>query len=130
MSGVSGLVLDTGALIALETPGKRSRLTTALERLEAGARIVISAGCLAEVWRGSSRQARLAMLLRHRTTVVEQITTPVAKAIGVFLGRCPNADDIVDAHVVMLAIKYRLAALTSDPKDLLAIDPGLNVIQI
>ena len=127
---MSGLVLDTGALIALETPGKRRTLTTALERLDTDAKIVISAGCLAEVWRGSARQARLAMLLRHRTTVVEEITTPVAKAIGVFLGRYPNADDIVDAHVVMLANRYRLAAMTSDPKDLLAIDPKLPVIEV
>jgi PIN domain len=127
---VSGLILDTGALIALETPGKGRGLTAALDRMGADGRVVISAGCLAEAWRGAPRQARLAKLLRRRSTVVEEITTPVAKAIGAFLGRYPNADDIVDAHVVMLANLHRMKVATSDPKDLLAIDPSLSIIQI
>lgn len=127
---MTGLVLDTGALIALETPGKGRGLTAVLDRVGTNGRIVISAGCLAEVWRGSPRQARLAMLLRRRSTVVEEITTPVAKAIGAFLGSYPNADDIVDAHVVMLANLHQMKVATSDPKDLLVIDPRLGVIQV
>lgn len=123
-------MLDSGALILLESPGKRRKLTETIERMSSEGRIVISAGCIAEVWRGSPRQTPLALLLRRRTTLVEEITTAVAKAIGLFLCRRTKADDIVDAHVVMLANHYRVAVMTSDPGDLLTIDPRLDIIQV
>jgi predicted nucleic acid-binding protein len=125
-----GFVLDTGALIALENPAKQRRLAALFDLLGEQGRLVISAGCLAETWRGGSRQAPLAVLLRRSATTVAEITVPVAKAIGAFLGHRADGDDIVDAHVVMLAHHHGLAVITSDPDDLRAIDPKLHLTQI
>lgn len=120
-----GFVLDSGALIALERPSKQRRLYTLFDAMGKGGQLVVSAGCLAEVWRGSPRQAPLALLVRRRDTSVPEITLPIAKAIGRFLGSQPDGDDIVDAHVVMLANNRHLPVVTSDPNDLLALDPKL-----
>jgi hypothetical protein len=125
-----GFVLDSGALIAFEVPSKQRRLAALFAKLGEDGRLVTSAGCLAEVWRGSDRQAPLAMVLRRRSTQVVDITAATAKAIGAFLGRRPDGDDIVDAHVVMLARHGDLAVITSDPGDLLGIDPELTVVPI
>jgi len=125
-----GFALDTGALIALEHPAKQRRLASLFEALGEDGRIIISAGCVAQAWRGSPRQAPLAMLLRRRNTSVEEITTAVAKAIGVFLGRHPESDDIVDAHLAMLAAHHRVAVITSAPRDLATLDPKLRIIAI
>jgi len=61
---------------------------------------------------------------------LEEITTAVAKAIGVFLGRHPESDDIVDAHLAMLAAHHRVAVITSAPRDLATLDPKLRIIAI
>lgn len=125
-----GFVLDTGALIALEKRSGQQRLTGILNGIGRDGRLVISAGSIAEAWRGSPRQVPLALLLRRPGTEVSEITTPTAKAIGTFLGYLPDGDDIVDAHVVMLARHHRMGVITSDPGDLRALDPGLPVLRI
>lgn len=124
-----GFVLDTGALVGLEGPAKARRLLALLELAGQDERIVTSAGCVAQAWRGSARQATLTRLLRRHYTYVEDITLPVAKAIGAYLGRA-GAADIVDAHVVMLAAEHGLAVISSDPTDLRALSPKLHVIAI
>lgn len=123
-------MLDAGALAALERRSSQRRLAALFEALGEHGPLILSAGGLAQVWRGSPRQAPLALLLRRRATTVVEITTPVAKAIGVFLGRQPNGDDIVDAHVVMLARQYTLPVITSDAGDLLTLDPELPHVRI
>jgi predicted nucleic acid-binding protein len=125
-----GFALDTGALIAMEHPAKQRRLASLFEALGEDGRIIISAGCIAQAWRGSPRQAPLAMLLRRRNTNVEEITTAVAKAIGVFLGRHPDSDDVIDAHVAMLAAHHGVVVITSNPGDLASIDPKLHIIAV
>lgn len=70
------------------------------------------------------------MLLRRPDTTSVEITVPVAKTIGLYLGAHPDGADIVDAHVVMLARAHGLAVLTSDPRDLLALDPKLQHITV
>ncbi|WP_192809869.1 PIN domain-containing protein [Actinomadura rudentiformis] len=127
---MEGCVLDTGALIALERRGKQQYLTALLRELGREGEIIVSAGSLAEAWRGTPRQAALAMLLRRPSTQVVEITVPVAKAIGVFLGLRQDGDDLVDAHVVMLARRHHVPVITTDPSDLRALDPKLTVLQI
>ena len=92
-----GAVLDSGALIAFEKPSRRVVLHGLLA--EFGARqIVVSAGSVAEVWRGSGRQAGLARLLNSKRTTVVDMTVHQAMAIGVFVGRSGSPGrDIVDA---------------------------------
>ncbi|MCT9932320.1 PIN domain-containing protein [Planotetraspora sp. A-T 1434] len=125
-----GFVLDTGALIALEKPAKNRIMIGLLADPRPEHRLVISAGSVAEAWRGDARQAALAMLLRRSDVQVAEITVPVAKAIGAYLGQRADGDDLVDAHVVMLARHHRLPVITADPDDLRAFDPKLFLVEI
>jgi PIN domain-containing protein len=122
-----GVVLDAGAFIALERrDGTMVRLAQRLA--DAKTPLVTSAGVVAQVWRGGGhRQVPVAFLLRH-TTVVD-LTYAVARLLGRMLGAARRSD-AVDAHVVMLARERRWPVITSDPDDLLAIDPALTVERI
>lgn len=127
MTTNAGIVLDAGAFIALE---RRDRTMVELARrlVVAGTSLVTSAGVVAQVWRGGGgRQVPIAFLLR-RTTVVD-LTYPVARLIGRVLGVSGRRDP-VDGHVALLARERDWPILTSDPEDLLAIDPSLDVEKI
>lgn len=90
--------------------------------------LVTSAGVVAQVWRGGSdRQVPIAFLLRR--AVVVDLTHAVARMLGKMLGTAGQADAI-DAHVVLLARQRDWPVLTSDPDDLLGIDPTLIVERI
>jgi hypothetical protein len=90
--------------------------------------LVTSAGVVAQVWRGGGhRQVPIAFLLR-RAKVVD-LTHAVARILGKMLGTAGQADAI-DAHVVLLARERDWPVLTSDPDDLLGIDPTLMVERI
>ncbi len=125
--GAAGVVLDAGAFIALE---RRDRMMARLAQRFAEARtpLVTSAGVVAQVWRGGAgRQVPVAFLLR-RTTVVD-LTAAVARLLGRMLG-ATGTQDPVDAHVALLARERAWPVLTSDPRDLLAIDPTLEIAKI
>lgn len=127
MTTNGGVVLDAGAFIALE---RRNRVMVHLtERFTSEKTpLVTSAGVVAQVWRGGSGgQAPIAFLLR-RTEVVD-LTHAMAKVVGKMLG-LRGMTDPVDAHVALIARQRGFAVLTSDPDDLLAIDPGLTVERI
>jgi predicted nucleic acid-binding protein len=125
-----GFVLDTGALIALEKPSRAKALAVVFEGLGPGGRLALSAGSVAEAWRASPRQTPLVFLLRRQDVCIEEITVPVAKSIGAFLAHVNNGDDIVDAHVIMLARHFRLPVITTDPDDLRALDPKVPLIKL
>ena len=126
MTDRPGVVLDAGAFIALERrDGTMVRL--AKRFTDAGTPLVTSAGVVAHVWRGGSRQAPIAFLLR-RTTVVD-LTDSVARVLGLMLGTSRRSDP-VDAHVVLLARQRQWPVVSSDPGDLLALDPTLIVERI
>ena len=119
-----GVVLDAGAFIALE---RRNATMVQLAQIlsDEGTPLVTSAGVVAQVWRGGGqRQVPVAFLLR-RTQVVD-LTHAAARLLGRVLGAA-GASDPVDAHVVMLARQRSWRVLTSDPDDLLAIDPNVEV---
>jgi PIN domain len=118
------VVLDAGAFIAIE---RRSGVMVHLARrfLESATPLVTSAAVVAQVWRGGAgSQAPLALLLR-RTEVVD-LSHAVARTLGRMLG-ATGARDPVDAHVVLLARERGWPVLSSDPDDLRAIDPTLDV---
>ena len=69
----------------------------------------------------------IAFLLR-RTTVVD-LTNSVARVLGLMLGTSRRSDP-VDAHVVLLARQRQWPVVSSDPGDLLALDPTLIVERI
>lgn len=119
------VVLDAGALIALE---KRSRKMEALLRQAQihHAEILIPAGVLAQVWSGRPVQAPLSMLLNRATTKVVSLDRVLAEAVGRLLRQC-RASDVVDASVVVVARTASAVVVTSDPDDLRALDPSLEL---
>ncbi|HEV8245353.1 MAG TPA: PIN domain-containing protein [Polyangiaceae bacterium] len=123
----TGIVLDAGAFIALE---RKNRTIVALTQLLVAERtpLVTSAGVVAQVWRGGGqRQVPIAFLLR-RVEVIK-LDHAVARVLGRMLGASRSRDPI-DAHVVLLARERGWPVLTSDPDDLRAIDPTLELERI
>jgi hypothetical protein len=120
-----GLVLDAGAFIAVE--GARGHATKLLARLlRAGVPLVTSGGVVAQVWRGGSgRQVAVAMLLPQVEVVA--LGGVEAKLVGMVLG-LSRTRDAIDGHVVLLARERAWPVLTSDPGDLHAIDPSVELI--
>ena len=118
-----GLVLDAGALQALER--RPIRLLVDLQRAHAlGLPIRIPAGSLAQSWRGGSRSAALARLLKQPPCRVVEVDDRSAREIGEFIGGVyrPSGTkpDVVDAHVALVTRTTRSLVWTSDPDDMLA----------
>ncbi|MBS2019622.1 MAG: PIN domain-containing protein [Deltaproteobacteria bacterium] len=127
MSVEPGVVLDAGAFIALE---RRTPRMVAFTKIVSDRRVPLftSAGVVAQVWRGGSgAQAAVAFLLRR--TRVFDLTLAHARIVGRMLGASRTADPI-DAHVVLLARQHEATVLTSDPDDLVRLDPSLPVERI
>jgi len=125
---MAGSTLDAGALIALDRNNRR--VLALLERAaEAEARITIPASALAQAIRDPRKQARLARLVRQSTTDVVALNTPDAISVGRLL-RSSGTSDVVDAHVVVCARRVNQPVVTSDPGDLMALDPEVRLIAI
>ncbi|RAX20874.1 PIN domain nuclease [Actinomyces sp. Z5] len=125
---VTGLTLDTGALLALERGDARMRAL--LRRaVEAGIALAVPAGVVAQAWRGGPRQARIARLLGDPAVQVIPLDDVAARAVGLLCGRSGHPD-VIDVHVVLHAREQGHAVVTSDPGDLHAVDPGLRLIAV
>lgn len=123
-----GVTLDAGALIAVER--RHRRVLVLLERArQTGARITLPAPALAQVLRRPERQVPLARLSRQVTTDVVALDRADAISVGRLLAASGTAD-VVDAHVVVSARRAGQAVVTSDPEDLLRLDPNLSVVGI
>ena len=122
-----GVTLDTGALIALERGSRR--MIALLEVADAeGASLAVPAGVVAQAWRGGARQARIARLLDAALTTVVPLDDLEARLVGVICGQV-GLSDVVDVSVVVCARERGHAVVTSDPDDLRAIDPKLELLQ-
>ncbi|MGH3824823.1 MAG: PIN domain-containing protein [Pseudonocardiaceae bacterium] len=112
------IVLDTGAFVAWERNDKRVR---ALVQLAEAGDITLrtSSGVVAQVWRGGSRQARLARLLGSGIIDERPFDPTAARQVGLLAGEV-GATDVVDGHVASLTIKPGARVLTSDVADLRA----------
>lgn len=122
------LILDTGALLALE----RGDVAT-WQRLEieerAGRLALTHGGVLAQAWRGGDR--RQALLARALPQIkVVPLDEELGRAAGVLLGRSATSD-ASDAAVVALARRGDRIQ-TSDPADIehLIAAAGLDVTVI
>jgi len=126
---VTGLTLDTGALLALDRPGKAVVMQARLaETLRRGGTVCIPVGAIAQAWR-SSRQVRLGRLLKSLDIDIAIMTPNVARSVGLLCARTDHSD-VIDVHVALCASQRRHAVVTSDPDDLSRIDPGLPVIRV
>jgi len=127
---MSFIVLDAGALIAIERGSRR--VQALLERIRThGMTILVPAGVVAEVWRNGARQARIAKLLAAVETEVVALDDVRARAAGVLLGNTAS-DDVIDASVVLCARERgaRVTVLTSDTADLRKLDGALSIVAI
>jgi hypothetical protein len=107
------LVYDTGALLAAEH-GDRTMWALHRRGLDHAGRAVVPAVVLGQAWRGGP-QPQLSRLLKG--CVIESFDENAGHAVGRLL-RDASTCDVVDAHVVLTALRYRAAVLTSDPDDL------------
>ncbi len=125
---MTGLTLDTGALIAIEAGSRRMALL--VERaIVTGAELAIPAGVIAQAWRGGARQVRIAKLLQLRVTSIVALDAKMAFRVG---ARCAatRTADIVDVSVAICASDRGHPVITSDPNDIAVIDPALILIRL
>jgi hypothetical protein len=110
---VSGIVLDAGALIALERNDRSLWGVLKLAALQ-GKDVLIPSAALAQVWRGTAGQAQLHRALEHCVVVSFDA---VARQVGELCGRT-RTTDICDAHVAIVAASRGDVLYTSDPGDM------------
>jgi hypothetical protein len=124
--GAKGVVLDAGALIAIE---RRDRFVLALclATAEAGGPVIVPAGVVGQVWRDGSRQVGLSRLLGARDTIIEPLDLEVAKLAGVLCGRA-GTSDVLDATVVISASRHRASVVTSDGEDIRRLDDTVSIV--
>ena len=110
---MTGIVLDAGALIALERNDRAmwAALKLAVSR---SADVIVPSTALAQVWRGSASQAQLGKALQY--CVVASFAA-LARQVGELCGRTKTTD-ICDAHVAMIASHEGERLYTSDPGDM------------
>jgi len=126
---VTGLTLDTGALLALDHPGKAIVMQARVdETVRRGGSLCVPIGTIAQAWRGA-RQVRLARLLKSRGIDIAVMTPNVARSVGLLCARTGH-DDVIDVHVALCARERGHAVVTSDPDDIARIDPALPVIRV
>ena len=126
---VTGLTLDTGALLALDHPGQAIAMQARVdETVRRGGTVCVPAGTIAQAWR-SSRQVRLARLLKSRDIDIAMMTPNVARSVGLLCARSGH-DDVIDVHVALCARERGHAVATSDPEDMLRIDRALPLIKV
>jgi predicted nucleic acid-binding protein len=130
---VRGFVFDAGAFIALE---RRAPLLLGIleETLHGTVQVVLPRTVIAQVWRGSPRQANVGRLIsagrgRDSPVIIDELTAERAKEIGVMIGKTSHPD-IVDVHVALAAADRGHAVLTSDDADIAAVGPGLVLVHV
>jgi predicted nucleic acid-binding protein len=130
---VRGFVFDAGAFIALE---RRAPLLLGIldEALRGTVEIVLPRTVIAQVWRGSPRQANVDRLIaagerRDGPVIIDELTAGRAKEIGAAIGRTSHPD-IVDVHVALAAAQRGHAVLTSDDADIARVSPDLTLVHV
>jgi hypothetical protein len=124
----AGIVLDAGALIALDRGDKRI-IALFHRALDQGRAFRVPAGVVGQAWRDGRVQVTLARFLRGEEVEIVPLDEHLARACGEL---CAAAEvrDVIDASVVIVARARRDPIVTSDPSDLRRLDPGAEIIVI
>jgi predicted nucleic acid-binding protein len=123
---VTALVLDVGALIAIER-GDRPVLAQLRVAASNGLALRTNAMVVSQVWRSTKgRQAKLSQLLA--AVDVRSIDQAAGRAAGELVGKAGTADTI-DATVALLADPGD-RILTSDPDDLRRLAAAAGTVAI
>ena len=127
-STAAGIVLDTGALIALDRGDKR--MIALVQRALAQGRVFrVPAGVVGQAWRDGRVQASLSRFLRSDEVEIIPLDEQLARSCGELCGAA-NSPDVIDASVVILARERREPIITSDPTDLRRLDPAAQIISL
>jgi len=127
-STAAGIVLDAGALIALDRGDKR--MIALLNRALAQNRTFrVPAGVVGQAWRNGRLQVALARFLRSEEVEIVPLDEQLARSCGE-LCAATNSPDVIDASVVILAKVRRDPIVTSDPDDLRRLDPAAQIIPV
>jgi predicted nucleic acid-binding protein len=110
------VVLDAGALIAID---RGSATVRGYVLLADRGNVVLctSSAVVAQVWRGGTRQARLARFLGSDLVEEEPLDPDAGRRIGA-LAAAVGSRDVVDGHIAIMALERDALVLTSDPDDI------------
>ena len=115
------MILDAGFLISVDRDEEPARaLVTAMQRRRIA--LHTTDPVVGQVWRNGARQARLSAFLK----TVDVHPLDDGRAVGLLLARSGTAD-VVDAHLVVLAVRLRDSILTGDEADLNKLADSLPV---
>ena len=124
----AGIMLDAGALIALDRGHKR--MIALLQRaVTQGRAFRVPAGVVGQVWRDGRVHAVLARFLRSEEVEIVPLDDQLARACGE-LCAATDSRDVIDASVVILARERRDPIVTSDPNDLRRLDAAAQIIPV
>lgn len=107
------LVYDTGALVAAE---RRERTIWALhdQALLGGVDVVVPVVVLTQAWRGGPQHNISRLLKGCQMIDIDELMSRQAGTLCATAG----TSDAIDALVVVIALRYRAAVVTSDPGDI------------
>ena len=125
---MSGVVLDAGALIALER-ASRAVIGIVAEARRTRQPLTVPAGCIAQSWRNPRRQAPLAAFLKQPYVDVVAMDAAEARTVGLLLADT-GSSDITDAHVAVCALRRDATVLTSDPDDIQRLAPTVRIHRV
>jgi hypothetical protein len=126
MSG--GLMLDAGALIAIDR-GDRRMLALLEEARRARLPISVTAPVVGQAWRDGGTQARLASFLKQSTVDVTPFGVTDGRAVGELATMCGHTD-VVDVHVVLIAMQRAQTVVTSDPLDIRKVSSRIPIVAL
>jgi len=106
------VILDAGFLISIDRSEKSAHVFVAAAN-RAGTALHTTHPIVAQVWRSGARQARLAALLN----VISIHPFDDGRAVGRLVAETKTAD-VVDAHLVICAVRLDNDILTGDPDDI------------
>lgn len=114
------MILDAGFLISIDRSERAARtFLTAAARSDST--LHTTHPVLAQVWRQGSRQARLSAFLK--TITIHPLDD--GRPVGLLLAET-RTSDVVDAHLVITAVRIGHDILTGDPADLTALSATLG----
>ena len=106
------MILDAGFLISVDRSEKTAHaFLAAADRT--GAALHTTHPVVAQVWRHGPRQARLAAFLKAITVHACDDGRPVGRLLAQ-----AKTSDVVDAHLVVCAVRLGHDILTGDPDDI------------
>ena len=117
------MILDAGVLISVERDEEAAQLFVAAT-LRNATPLRVSAPVIAQVWRGAADQHRLGKFIN--TLEIHPFASEQWNEVGRLVGSA-GTSDVVDAHMVALAIRFDDSILTGDPDDLGKLVESLNV---